>query len=200
MKSAALKRTAKRRLVIAALLLAPTLSACGFGAQTDQQYQAATGTNYRTGDVWILNAVVVSSTDGSGTFAGTLVNKTAEPAELTAVSGDGVKAQLAAGEPIRLGAYPNGSDNLGEAGETVPPAKLTLSGAADVIAPGQYVTLTFTFGSGSTATMKVPVYPVTEDYTDVPMPAPSPTATKSPKAPKTPETPVSSPTTSPTAG
>lgn len=170
-----MKSPFQRRTAIAALLLAPTLAACGFSAQTDQVYQAAAGTNYRSGDVYILNAAVVSSTDGSGTFAGTLDNQTDKADTLTQVTGDGITAELGGGEPLALPA--DGINNLGEPGETVPPAKLTLSGSADAIQPGKYVDLTFTFASGTTVTMKVPVFGPQDMYSDVPTPAPAPTAT-----------------------
>ena len=70
-----MKSPSQRRLAIAALLLVPALASCGFNAQTDQVYQAAVGINDRSGEVDILNALIVSGEDGSGTFAGTLVNK-----------------------------------------------------------------------------------------------------------------------------
>ncbi|MFL6060101.1 MAG: hypothetical protein ACJ72E_02630 [Marmoricola sp.] len=166
-----MKSLLQRRTAIAALLLAPTLAACGFSAQTDQIYQAAAGTNYRSGDVYILNAVVVSSAPGTGTFAGTLVNQTGDQAVLTGVTGDGVTAQMGGGESLKVAPY--GYNNLGEAGDTVPPAKLSLTGSPDAIAPGKYLDLTFAFASGSTVTMQVPVYDTSAQYADVPAPAPA---------------------------
>jgi hypothetical protein len=177
------KSPIQRRLAIAVLLLAPALGACGFSAQTDQVYQAAAGTNDRSGDVDVLNAVIVSSTDGSGTFAGSLVNTTANAAVLTSVTGSGVTAELAGGKPLHLAPY--GSANLGAAATTAP---LTVSGTG--VQPGKDVNLTFTFATGATVTMVVPVSAVGSDYGDVPLPSPSsstsptdtPTKKKSKKA------------------
>jgi len=66
----------RRRLAALALvLLVPSLGACGFGYQTDKVYQPAVGVNNRSGAVAVLGAVVVSGSDGSGTFVTSLVNK-----------------------------------------------------------------------------------------------------------------------------
>jgi hypothetical protein len=178
------KSPSQRRLAIAGLLLlAPILGACGFGAQTDQPYQAAVGVNDRTGDVYVLNALIVSGTDGSGTFAGTLVNKTDALVQVGPVTGEGITSETGGGDTLTVPAF--GKNNLGEAGETVPPAKLTIAGSKDAIVPGKYVKLTLTFSSGPPVTMTVPVVGVTADYTDVPLPA-----TKA----ATPEKPDASPT------
>ena len=145
-----------RRAAIAALLMAPALSACGFSAQTDQVYQAAVGPNYRSGDVDILNALIVSGQDGSGTFAGTLVNKnTTTDDRLDSVTGPDIVAirrtvDVPAGGVARLAAS----------------GVLTLTG--DVIKPGAYVDLTFAFNNGQTTTMKVPVVEASGDYASVP--------------------------------
>ncbi len=86
-----MKSPIPRRVAIAALLLAPALTACGFNEQTDQVYQPAVGVNDRSASVYVLNAVVVSGVDGSGTFAGTLVNTdTTADDTLDSVSGSGI--------------------------------------------------------------------------------------------------------------
>jgi hypothetical protein len=165
-----LTSAAKRRTAIAAAFLAvPLLGACGFGAQTDKIYQAAAGPNDRSGDVAVLNATIVSGVNGRGTFAGTLVNGTDAPVALTSVTGEGVSAETADNQAIEVPAY--GAENLGVAGETVPPVKLAIYGTDEGIRPGRYVELTFTFSSGPAVTMRVPVVAVTEDYEDVPLPA-----------------------------
>ena len=67
----------RRSLAVAALVLtAPVLSSCGvgFGAQTDQVYNPAAGVDVHSGSVDVLNALIVSGTDGSGTVIATLVN------------------------------------------------------------------------------------------------------------------------------
>jgi hypothetical protein len=151
------KSPSTRRVAIAALLLAPTLAACGFNEQTDQVYQAAVGVNDRSGQVDILNALVVSGTDGSGTFAGTLVNKDQTTSdELDSVTGPGRTS------PARTVAVPAGGvANLAESGA------VTVKGSA--ISPGTFVTLTLAFSSGQSTTVKVPVVAATGDYADVPL-------------------------------
>ncbi|RNL66115.1 hypothetical protein EFK50_00335 [Nocardioides marmoriginsengisoli] len=171
MKPPVLKSTTRRRLAIGAVLLVPLLGACGFGAQTDQVYQAAVGVNDHSGDVFVLNAVIVSGTDGSGTFAGTLVNKTDDVVQVGPVTGEGITSETGGGETLEVPA--NGHNNLGAPGETVPPAKLTIAGAADAITPGKYVKLVFTFSAGPSVTLTVPVVDASGDYADVPLPAPA---------------------------
>jgi hypothetical protein len=146
-----------RRAAIAALLLAPVLTACGFSEQTDQVYQAAVGPNFRNGDVDILNALIVSGQDGSGTFAGTLVNAKDTDDRLDSVTGDGI---VASRRTVDVPA--SGVARLAESGA------LTLRG--DAIKPGAYVRLTFVFGNGQTTTLDVPVVAAEGDYADVPLP------------------------------
>ena len=165
-----MKSPTQRRVAIAALLLAPALTACGFNEQTDQVYQPAVGVNDRSGGIDILNALVVSGTDGSGTFAGTLVNKSqTEDDTLEGVSGSGVTASRKAVDV--------------PAGEAVPLAEsgtLTLKGS-DIV-PGKWVELTFSFGSGQSTTLKVPVVEAVGDYSDVPLPSSATTPSSSPSA------------------
>jgi hypothetical protein len=152
------KSPTQRRVAIAALLLAPALTACGFSAQTDQVYQAAVGVNDRSGDVDVLNALVVSGEDGSGTFAGTLVNKdTTEDATLDSVTGTGVTASR---HTVDVPA--GGVARLAETGE------VTLRG--DGIKPGSFVEVTLAFDSGQSTTVTVPVVAAEGDYAEVPLP------------------------------
>ena len=158
-----MKSPIQRRVAIAALLLAPALTACGFNEQTDQVYQAGVGVNDRSDTVYILNAVVVTAVDGSGTFAGTLVNTdTTTDDTLDSVSGPGITAA-----PGSVDVPAGGNARLAESGD------ISLEGAG--ITPGTYVQLTFGFSSGQTTTMKVPVVAAAGDYTDVPLPSSSPT-------------------------
>ena len=160
-----MKHPNRRRVAIAALLLAPALTACGFNEQTDQVYQAAVGVNDRSGDVDILNGLVVSGQDGSGTFAGTLVNTTNEDDTLESVSGSGITAARRTVDVPAEGSVP-----LAEKGQ------VSVQGSG--IKPGSFVELTFSFSSGQTTTMKVPVVAATGDYADVTQPA-SPSASPS---------------------
>jgi hypothetical protein len=157
------KSPIQRRVAIAALLLAPALTACGFNEQTDQVYQPAVGVNDRSDTVYVLNALIVSGIDGSGTFAGTLVNTdTTSDDALESVSGNGVTASQAT---VKVPA--GGNALLADSGD------VTLEGAG--IVPGKFVQVTLGFRSGQTTTMKVPVVAAAGDYTDVPLPSSSPT-------------------------
>jgi hypothetical protein len=157
-----------RRAAIAALLLAPVLTACGFSEQTDQVYQPAVGVNDRSGTIDILNALVVSGTDGSGTFAGTLVNKDQTQADtLEGVTGSGITAARKTVEVPAGQAVPLADDGI-----------VTLKGSG--IVPGSWVELTFSFSSGQSTTLKVPVVEAAGDYADVPLPSSSTTSTTSP--------------------
>jgi hypothetical protein len=172
------KSPIQRRAAIAALLLAPALTACGFSAQTDQVYQPAVGVNDRSGSVEILNALVVSGTDGTGTFAGTLVNENQTQDDvLESVSGPGITAPRS-NVTIKAGDHVS----LAQSGA------LILQGSS--IKPGTFVDLTFSFGSGQSTTLKVPVVTASGDFADVPLSA-SPSASPS-KAPKTPKSSPSS--------
>jgi len=183
------KSPIQRRAAIAALLLAPLLTACGFSEQTDQVYQPAVGSNDRSGSVDILDAVIVTDTDGSGTFAGTLVNKDDKADHLDSVSGPGITSgQVGVDVPA------SGTALLATTGE------VSLEGSD--IQPGNVVELTFSFANGQTVTMKVPVVAATGDYADVPLPSPSssPSALPSKKPAKSPSSsPSSSTTSSPSA-
>ncbi|MGZ4638323.1 MAG: hypothetical protein ACXV2J_04605 [Actinomycetes bacterium] len=177
-----MKSPIQRRVAVAALLLAPLLTACGFSEQTDQVYQPAVGTNDRSGTVDILDAVIVTDTNGSGTFAGTLVNKdTSQDDRLDSVSGPGITSSRAT-----VAVPAGGTALLADTGA------VTLQGT-DIV-PGNLVELTFSFGSGQTTTFKVPVVAATADYADVPLPTPSSSPSK--RASKSPS---SSPSSSPTA-
>lgn len=164
----------RRRAALAAagLFLVPALAACGFSAQTDQTYQPAVGTNDRDGNLDVLNATVVSAADGSGTFAGTLVNNGDKAVDLTGISGDGVKLTTKTAVPG------GGLVNLATEG------KLAL--VADSVKAGDFINLTFTFSDGQSTTLLVPVVANTGDYADVPVPSASPTAALTPTAKQTP--------------
>jgi len=144
-----------RRIAAASLLvLAPVLTACGFNAQTDAVYQSSTGVNARTGQVWVLNATVVTGTDGEGTFAGTLVNQSrTKSAQLVSVSGDTGAATVVV--------PPASPVNLATKGQ------IRISDPA--IKPGAYVKLTLQFDNGQSTDLNVPVVSNTGDFAEVPV-------------------------------
>ncbi len=72
---------AKATVVLTAAALSLGLSSCsmrGFDEPTDQVYNPAVGVNNQDSDVDVLNAVIVSGSDGSGTLVATLVNNDQE--------------------------------------------------------------------------------------------------------------------------
>jgi hypothetical protein len=150
----ALKMQLRRpaRLLVAAgavLLAAPALTSCGFDYATDRVYTPGVGTNDRDGSVDVLAAVVVSAEDGSGTLVASFSNddETA-PASVETIAGAGDGASLEVGEfaPIEIPA--GGLVSLADAEEPV-----VVTGDFVV---GQFLTLTFTFGDGTSAEMDVP--------------------------------------------
>jgi hypothetical protein len=154
------------RQLLALTLAVPLLAACGpnFGAQTDQIYNPAEGTNNRDGDIDVLNALIVAEEDGSGRLIAGLSNATDEEVELTGVVGDGNDVQF-------------GTDG-GDA--AVPPggflqladddAALISANGADVVV-GEFVRLTMSFSNGDEVDINVPVVVPGETYADVELPS-----------------------------
>lgn len=148
----------RRRLAaLAMVLLVPTLGACGFDYQTDKIYQPAVGVNNRSGVVDVLGAVVVSGSDGSGTFIATLVNKDLEnPATLTSVTGpSGITIQVV--KPVTVG--PEGLTNMAELGA------VAVSGEA--VRAGGFVRLGLEFDTGQKTSLNVPVVDRAEEFSGV---------------------------------
>lgn len=149
----------RRIAALALLLLVPVLGACGFNAQTDQDYQPADGVHNRTGSVDVLNALVVSGEKGSGTLVATLVNKDQSKDDaLVGVTGPDIT-----GVDKRIEVPAAGMVNLAEKGE------IALRGSR--IQPGNFISLRLVFDSGQRTTVKVPVMSNTGDYADVPVPS-----------------------------
>ncbi|MCA1656211.1 MAG: hypothetical protein LC713_00575 [Actinobacteria bacterium] len=160
--------SSRRSVAVAALVLAaPLVSGCGvnFGAQTDQVYNPAAGVDARSGSVDVLNALVVSGTDGSGTVIASLVNDDeVYPDKLRGVAG--------AGGDSSLKVTPGGSTDIAAAGmlDLATDGKVYVRGSK--VVPGYDVELTFSFQRGRSVTLKVPV--VSKDdpvYADVKVPS-----------------------------
>jgi hypothetical protein len=144
----------------------PALSSCGvsFGAQTDQVYNPSAGVDDRSGSVDVLNALVVSGTDGSGTVVATLVDNDGQSDDtLIGVAGSGRDSGL----KIKVG------------GDTTIPADGLLNLAVDGkvsasgkrVEPGNFVEITFSFDRGEPITLGVPVVSGDDPpYADVPTP------------------------------
>lgn len=155
--------TLRSRFALAAVaVVVPALAGCGtnFNAQTDQVYNPSRGVTDRSGTIDVLNALVVSGTDGSGTVVATLANNTDEADKLLTVTIDGSAANInaAAGS---TDIEPLGHVNLGTSG--------AVAGSGEGIVPGRFVELAFTFETGEAITVDAPVVPNTGDYADVPV-------------------------------
>ena len=160
----------RRSLAAAAVVLAaPVLSSCGvnFDAQTDQVYNPAVGVDDQSGAVDVLNALVVSGTDGSGALVATLVNnERTEPDRLTKVAGAGedqaLQVTLAAPKEVK----PGGLVNLAVEGPI--PVR------GERVVPGNFVEITFSFDRGAAVTLKAPVVSADNPaYADVKLPGAS---------------------------
>ena len=164
--------TRRRLAAVAMALLVPTLGACGFGYQTDQVYQPGVGVNNRDGSVDVLGAVVVSSTDGEGTFVASLVNKSDTDDSLESMTGEDLQVQLSA--PVEVKA--DTLVNLADTG--------AVSVTGDSVEPGKFVRLTLQFEGGQTTEVNAPVVPDEDEFSEVepaspesessPSPSPSP--------------------------
>lgn len=165
-----MKSLSLRRAAIAALVLAPALAACGFNAPTDQVYQPAEGVLNRDQDVDVLNALIVSGQDGSGTFVANLVNNDVETADrLVSVAGPEitVPADTLTAEDADAVIPADGALNLATQG------RITVTG--DGVVAGRFVEVVLTFASGDAVNVRVPVVRNDGDYVDVPLPAESTT-------------------------
>jgi len=173
------RRNAKHRLAlsIGALVLAvPGVSACGFNYATDREYTPGNVANNKQGDSNGLNAVIVSSEDGSGTFVATLSNNLPDEAiTLDSVSfGSNSTVEVAPFDPIEVPAH--GLVNLAN--------DQGIKVAGD-FAAGDFIELTLAFGNGETADLDVHVVAADNEYTDldngtgVPAPAATPSAEES---------------------
>jgi hypothetical protein len=158
---------ARRRLAPAVLLLAAAgLSACdvNFDAQTDQVYNPGVGVNEQSGDVDVLNALVVSGTEGSGTVIATLVNNnevTADSLRGIAGADPAASLQVTPGGPTAIPA--GGLLNLAEGGRNFV--------RGEQVKAGDLVTLTFTFQRAEAITLDAPVVaPAGSTYSGVTLP------------------------------
>jgi hypothetical protein len=156
-------------LVAAVVLTTPALASCGvgFGAQTDQIYSPADGENNYDESVDVLNALVVSNTDGAGRIVAGLVNNSTEEADrLTEVTG----ADDEQGLTITLegdGEIPAGGA-LQLADDDAPVVLVT--GSEEQVQPGTFVRVTFSFENSEPVTLNIPVLDQSADYAEVEIP------------------------------
>ena len=140
-------------MVTAALTGAFVLTGCttGFDAEVLYVYDAGVGVNDRSGDVYVLNALVVDNGDGSGTLSVSLLEKTGEGDQLV-----GVEAATVEGEPIEVSLNADPLELCGEQLAVVGAnAEVTLTG--DNFAAGDMVQMVFTFRDAEPIRMQVPV-------------------------------------------
>jgi hypothetical protein len=160
------------------------LSACGFNYPTDRINNLTAGTDYRQGTVDILNAAIVAQQANSGTLVATFVNNSqSNTVALQSMSGDNTAVgQVTISKPVSI--QPNGAVNL--AGTQGIPVSGTF-------ALGQFVTLSFQFDNGDTATVDVPVVADDGQWAglDISTPSASPGATPSATPGGTPSAPSS---------
>jgi hypothetical protein len=143
-----LRQSARLLASAAALLLATTLTSCGFDYATDRVYTPGAGTNERDALVDVLNAVIVSGQDGSGTFVASFANNDRrEEASVESLEGSGEFSSLEVEdfEPVDLA--PGQLVNLATEGGIVVRGEFS---------PGDFVTVDISFGDGDSVEMDVP--------------------------------------------
>jgi hypothetical protein len=157
----------RRSIAAAAVVLAvPALAGCGvnFGAQTDQVYNPSVGVDDRSGQVDVLNALIVSGSDGSGTVVASLSNNDQEHEDtLKSVTGAGADASLE---------ITTGGDTTIPAGGLLNMAtKSKVFAHGKQITAGSFVDITFNFDRAGAVTVDVPVVSsANPDYEQVPLP------------------------------
>lgn len=144
-------------LLLLALVLA-TLVGCGGDGPHDDA-EVSHGNDERTGEVKGLSMAAVTNGEGVAAVVGTLLNESDEPDRLVGVEATSergpVRAVLAEEvdlpkeEPLRLA-----RENL-----------VTL--VSEVLVPGRFITVTFTFAESPALEMQVPVEPHGEAYADI---------------------------------
>jgi hypothetical protein len=154
----------RRSIAVAALALAPLLSSCGFDQPTDRVYNPGVGVNDRSGSVDVLNALVVSGADGSGTLVATLANKKRDQEDaLVEVNGSTASVALEAPVDVAPGAYVSLTDE----------AEISVEGEG--VTPGSFLTLRFTFDNAETVELDLPVVARRGPYAEIPVPSIAPT-------------------------
>ena len=159
-------RPLRRPIVAAAAAATATLvlSGCSdtnFSAQTNQQYQAAVGANV-TGEVDVLNTLLVANPDGSATISAGLVNHEDDEDAVT-----GVSAQTLSGSNLPVTVVEDGVtlpfDRLAPLGREGEPGIYTVSGAPI----GQYVRIVVSFENAPESTIEAPVVVRSEIYDEI---------------------------------
>jgi copper(I)-binding protein len=177
-------------------VLLVTGCAANFGAPTQHLYQPAVGSNYRDGDVYVLDAQVVANDQGDGTLVTTIINQ-AEGSDFLVE----VTTEDADGGGVETGALPAASSSDCSDVESAPstgiclpsqqavalPADGQIQVQADTVTPGTFVTMTLRFQNGSPVELDVPVVAEGPMYTGVTVaPVTEDSASTSPSSSPTP--------------
>lgn len=142
----------------ALVFTAPALTACGFDWATDRENDAVAGTNNRTQDVDVLNAVLVATENGEARLVATFSNNVQDaPVEVTGVSaGEGSESvEIEGFKPIEIAKY-------GMAAPSKDDPEILVTG--DDVVRGGHVRLVFDFSTGTSAMVNVQVMPAWEEY------------------------------------
>jgi copper(I)-binding protein len=165
----------RRRTAIAVLFAcAPLVAACGAGfeAQTNQVYQPAVGVNDRSGEVFVINALLVTAGTGTGTVVASLINQSTEPDRLVAVV-----ASATNGAPLDSTDLGAGIELPSQESVQVADEGITVTAGADAATPGSeepsgvtagaLVTLQFQFERAAVVEIEVPVVSNESEHSDV---------------------------------
>lgn len=143
------------------VLAAPVLASCSTEMATDKIYTQAAGVNDRSERVDVLNAVIVSSEDGKGTFVATLANnevpqpgdaKGALDDQLVGLTVDGQSAEF---RPVTIPG--GGSVVLATPNADILDAARGIKVTGDFTS-GDFVTVVLTFANARKVTMEIPVH------------------------------------------
>jgi hypothetical protein len=164
-----LRPSARLLAAVGAFVLATTLSSCGFGYATDRVYTPGNGVNDRDAKVDVLNAVIVSAQEGSGTFVASFANNnTTDPATVDSLAGAGDDSKLVVGDFDPIEIAPGALVNLATDGG------IPVTGDFE---SGNFVDVTITFGNGESVDMQVPAVNDCGPYEGLDTSAPSGSAT-----------------------
>jgi hypothetical protein len=161
-------------LVAAAL---PVLSGCAssFDSPVLQDYNPAVGVNAREGDVWAMNAMLVTSESGHGTLVGALLNKSGRSDRLVEATVQGEPNEEPLSTSMVRSSVPLAPGDLVEMSE---PPTVAVEGE---VTPGSFVTMTLTFARAEPVQVEIPVVAPEGPYAQVPLPGTaSPSRSQSP--------------------
>ncbi len=166
----------RRRIALAVLPLAVLpLASCtvNFNEQTDKVYNPSAGVSDRSGEVDVLNALVVSGSDGSGTVIATLVNN-------DQARSDKLRGVAGSGDDTSLKVTPGGDTTIANGGLLNLATDGRIAVRGEQVQAGRLVTLTFSFDRAKAITVDAPVVAKTPEYADVQVPGAGAGGTPSP--------------------